>query len=37
VGEEVCVLFHDKLVHCGPDDYTAKLRVSGELVILLEL
>ena len=35
--EHCCVLFHDKLVHRGPANRTANLRVSGELTILLEL
>ena len=31
------VLFHDKLIHRGPANQTAHLRVSAELTILLEL
>jgi len=31
------VLFHDKIVHRGPGNHTAHLRVSGELTILLKL
>jgi hypothetical protein len=34
--EGFCVLFHDKLVHRGPQNTTQFLRVSGELTILLE-
>lgn len=34
--ENHCVLFHDKLVHRGPANNTSRLRLSGELTILLK-
>jgi len=34
---DCAVLFHDKLIHRGPANQTAHLRVSGELTILLKL
>lgn len=33
---DFCVLFHDRLVHRGPPNNTSKLRLSGELTILLK-
>jgi hypothetical protein len=35
--QDSCVLFHDKLVHRGPANNSADVRVSGELTILLKL
>lgn len=35
--EDTAILFHDKVVHRGPRNNTAQLRISGELTILLQL